>query len=372
MATGYIPSPFLFTEAAGSGLKLGAGLAGLFQERRNRSKLQEIADQVRAGAYESAGSDLIGMGEFQPGLNLLNLPFNRDLDAQKLALDRQQLEQGGLPSFTSPVQAFDEQGNPVFIQSDKAGNVRPIQGFRPMNPVQKVDAGTHWEVLDGRTGQVISRMPKQNTAAQYQETLGAEQAKADVAAGPAAAKTNKVGNDIISFVDQVMAHPGMDSAMGIFQGRLPSIMANPMDAQNVEDFRALKDQLTGAAFLQAFESLKGAGQITEVEGRKATDALLAMRDTQDPKQFRQLLKTFRDNVELGMRLAAERDATAQQRMGQYGRVGQQPMPAQAQPAATAGQGLTRETAIQVRSEAEADALPPGTWVIFNGRIGRVE
>jgi hypothetical protein len=33
------------------------------------------------------------------------------------------------------------------------------------------------------------------------------------------------------------------------------------------------DQIGGAAFLTAFETLKGGGQITEVEGEKATNAI---------------------------------------------------------------------------------------------------
>lgn len=37
-----------------------------------------------------------------------------------------------------------------------------------------------------------------------------------------------------------------------------------------------------------------------------------------------------------------------------------------------GDGLTAETAIDIQSEAEADALPPGTWVRMNGRVGKVQ
>ncbi len=40
------------------------------------------------------------------------------------------------------------------------------------------------------------------------------------------------------------------------------------------DFNAMLDQVQGGAFLQAFESLKGGGQITQIEGEKATQAIV--------------------------------------------------------------------------------------------------
>ena len=42
--------------------------------------------------------------------------------------------------------------------------------------------------------------------------------------------------------------------------------------------RSYLDQIGGQAFLQAFESLKGGGQITEIEGTKATTALTRLTD----------------------------------------------------------------------------------------------
>ena len=41
----------------------------------------------------------------------------------------------------------------------------------------------------------------------------------------------------------------------------------------IETMRSRREQLTGQSFLSAFETLKGGGQITEVEGEKATKAL---------------------------------------------------------------------------------------------------
>ena len=194
----FTPDPYLFNRAFGGGVGVGSGIADLFRQKRDRSRLQDIADQIRAGAFEDAGAGLVGIGQVAPGVNVAGIPYQRQQDAAKQAFQREQfganqdyrnrsfeadqayrqqqlgMDQarldlarqnamyGGVPSFTSPVQALDAQGNPVFIQSDNRGNVKPIQGYSPANPIQKVDTGTEIQVIDSRTGQLISSTPKQN------------------------------------------------------------------------------------------------------------------------------------------------------------------------------------------------------------------
>lgn len=51
------------------------------------------------------------------------------------------------------------------------------------------------------------------------------------------------------------------------------------------DFKARVGQLQGQTFLQAFNTLRGGGQITEVEGAKATDAIARLQKAQTPDEF---------------------------------------------------------------------------------------
>lgn len=51
------------------------------------------------------------------------------------------------------------------------------------------------------------------------------------------------------------------------------------------DFNARAGQLQGQAFLQAFNTLKGSGQITEVEGEKATAAIARLQKSQTTSEF---------------------------------------------------------------------------------------
>lgn len=53
-------------------------------------------------------------------------------------------------------------------------------------------------------------------------------------------------------------------------------------------------QLNGQAFLQAFNMLKGAGQITEAEGQKATEAVGRLDSGQSPEDYRTALTELRD------------------------------------------------------------------------------
>lgn len=80
------------------------------------------------------------------------------------------------------------------------------------------------------------------------------------------------------------------------------------------DTMARIDQVRGQAFLQAFNSLRGGGQITEAEGRKATDALARLQDlSQTDVGYMQALNDARHEVWDVMNLARRK-------------AGQQPIP----------------------------------------------
>jgi hypothetical protein len=75
---------------------------------------------------------------------------------------------------------------------------------------------------------------------------------------------------------------------------------------DVSDFRIRLDQIKDKTFLQAFESLKGAGQITEREGEKATSALNRMNAAQSEVEFIKAAREFEENVRTGMELAKKK------------------------------------------------------------------
>lgn len=91
-----------------------------------------------------------------------------------------------------------------------------------------------------------------------------------------------------NMVQGVLNHPGFSSTVGMTM--LPGARFIPGTKE--ADFQSRMDQLKGSAFLQAFETLKGGGQITEVEGKKATDAINRMSISTSEKEFRQAAQDF--------------------------------------------------------------------------------
>jgi hypothetical protein len=75
---------------------------------------------------------------------------------------------------------------------------------------------------------------------------------------------------------------------------------------DVSNFRIALDQIKDKTFLQAFESLKGAGQITEREGEKATSALNRMNTAQSEVEFIKAAREFERNVRSGMDMAKKK------------------------------------------------------------------
>lgn len=134
-----------------------------------------------------------------------------------------------------------------------------------------------------------------------QEAAAVEKAKIDAKAGSAESQSSKAAQRDsiqaqISVIDKAIAHPGRTTATGLSGSLDPR---NYMPGTDARDFQVVLDQLGGAAFLQAFESLKGGGQITEVEGKKATDAIARLNRAQSDGEFEVALKDLRDVMQRG-------------------------------------------------------------------------
>jgi hypothetical protein len=77
---------------------------------------------------------------------------------------------------------------------------------------------------------------------------------------------------------------------------------------NARDFVATYDQAIGAAFLEAFKTLKGGGQITEKEGEKATAAMTRMNLAQGEIEFVKAAREFETEVRAVLNIAQNRYA----------------------------------------------------------------
>ena len=151
---------------------------------------------------------------------------------------------------------------------------------------------------DPETGQEIAK-PIAGTPA----ALENEQRRSSVLSSIDTAETmlttieSLVGREAKEGQTAIKAPVALSGILGLFEGNLPA------KTQAQADLMAIYEQVTGQAFLDAFESLKGGGQITETEGIKATQARARLQRTQSPKVFKESLYEFSDIVRRGLKRA---------------------------------------------------------------------
>jgi hypothetical protein len=91
-------------------------------------------------------------------------------------------------------------------------------------------------------------------------------------------------------------HPGFTSAVGATL--LPG--ARFVDGTPAADFDARLKEVQGGAFLEAYNTLKGGGSITETEGIKATQAITRMSLAQSEKEFKAAAREFQAILRKGI------------------------------------------------------------------------
>lgn len=109
-------------------------------------------------------------------------------------------------------------------------------------------------------------------------------------------------NRLMNSIDQLLENSNLDQYLGIegfVRGKLADLRLDE-DAANV---KGLIDQIRGDVFLQAFSTLKGGGQITEIEGEKATQAQARLSTAQSEEAFRAALNELKFYTELGIKRA---------------------------------------------------------------------
>ncbi|OAF05469.1 hypothetical protein AYJ54_00760 [Bradyrhizobium centrolobii] len=195
----------------------------------------------------------------------------------------------------NPVYGTDAQGNTVLLQTGKSGEAIQTKlpdGVKVSSGVDKVDLGTQWGIIDKRTGNLVGTQPKDIAGKEAAEVKGKAQGEASVALPGAVADAEQTKTKI----DQLLNNEGLDSIVGPLDQFRPSWTLG----EKGRDALARYNQLKGSAFLQAYGLLRGGGAITEVEGKKAEDAMARLDRAQSEADFRTALKDFRDAIDAGV------------------------------------------------------------------------
>ena len=186
---------------------------------------------------------------------------------------------------------------------DKDGNISFTEGAGA-NASKTGKKSEDYVYTTSETGEQIARPIAGTPAAlEAQEKRSGLQARSDTARNMLATIESVVGRPAGNGLTAVEADPALPGILGLIEGRLPA------KTQAQANLMAKYEQITGRAFLEAFETLKGGGQITETEGIKATQALGRLQRTQSPKVFKESLYEFSDIVRQGLARAQKELAT---------------------------------------------------------------
>lgn len=112
----------------------------------------------------------------------------------------------------------------------------------------------------------------------------------------------------VTKINELLTHPGLNSAVGL--GGISTLgipgIANYIPGTDAADFKARLDEVLGGAFMEAFNTLKGGGQITEKEGEKATAAITRMSTSQSEAEFKKAAKEFQSVIKSGIDMSEKR------------------------------------------------------------------
>ncbi|MDM7852369.1 hypothetical protein [Pseudochrobactrum kiredjianiae] len=201
---------------------------------------------------------------------------------------------GGTTEYgLAPQYGTDENGNPVIMQLGKNGSAikTPLpDGVTLSKEPIRVDAGTSTVLLDPITRQQIGVIPKNNAEAAEATADGKAKSEAKAALGGIEQNANQMLATIQSLEDD----PKLDGMLGPVSSRMWNVSG---DANRVQ---SKMDQINGQTFLQAFNSLRGGGAITDAEGAKATQAFARLNAAQNPKDYRDALAELRGIVNAGV------------------------------------------------------------------------
>ena len=182
--------------------------------------------------------------------------------------------------------------------------------------------------LEGRRVAVMEDENKRAKDPVFQQQMAAAKAtgeaiaKGNVAAQQALPGVISNAQDAVNLIDQMVgkqevrdksgkviqagtgAHPGFENAVGTTWK--PGFRFIP--GTDAADFQALFDQVKGAAFLEAFNVLRGAGAITEKEGEKATAARTRMSTAQSETEFVKAAREYQDVIRRGVEVMQKKAA----------------------------------------------------------------
>jgi len=116
-----------------------------------------------------------------------------------------------------------------------------------------------------------------------------------------AAESVRLIDEMVGSEDgSIPEHPGFRDSVGPMDGRTPIVRGPALD------FKSRFDQMKGKQFMEAYQGLKGGGQITEVEGTKAENAISRMKLAITEEAFVKAAREFQGIIKRGAERATNK------------------------------------------------------------------
>ena len=204
---------------------------------------------------------------------------------------------GGAPQ--APLQTINP-GSPI-LAPNQVG--MPQQGQAPMLSQGQMPQG-QMPVFRSKPEQELWLSKQKKIGDLQAEALNAlpgAQLKVETALG---AINNMIGDTTVDAKGNLVLgknkpHAGFYEAVGMPSPTNLFGITGMFPGSDVQDFKTEFGKVGGAAFLQAVETLRGTGAISETEGKKATDAVTSMSLAQSEKAFVKAANEFRDAINKG-------------------------------------------------------------------------
>lgn len=160
----------------------------------------------------------------------------------------------------------------------------------------------------GIVGPSLAEKQGIETTGQIEAAGGKKRAEAQIEAQINLPEAKLIAEEAKKQVAGLINHPGFKGSVGFRS--LPGWLSQQEGAflsglaggSNEAGFKSRLEQLKGGVFLQAFQGLKGGGQITEIEGTKGTAARNRMNTATSEHEFKQAADDYINAVNENMHL----------------------------------------------------------------------
>jgi hypothetical protein len=139
---------------------------------------------------------------------------------------------GGQTYGLNPIYGQDEKGNPVLLQTSDTGEVKQSAlppGVTVSTGVDKIDAGTYYQLRDKKSGAVVGILPKDIKGAESAKVEGAGEGAAKVALNSLSSKMPGV-EQVVTELDDLATRATYTSTGQLIDWTRREVGAQPRDA----------------------------------------------------------------------------------------------------------------------------------------------